>query len=42
VLNVIMKIMGIYIYAVITVIMTITERFICGVNSYCDNNEETQ
>ena len=40
VLNVIVKIMGIYIYAVIPVIVTITGRFICSVNSYCDNNEE--
>jgi hypothetical protein len=40
VLKAIVKIMGIYIYAVITVIVTITGRFICSVNGYCDNNGE--
>ena len=40
VLTVIVKIMGIYIYAVIPVIVTITGRFICSVNIYCDNNVE--
>ena len=37
-LNVIVKIMGIYIYAVIPVIVTITGRSICSVKSYGENN----
>ena len=37
-LTVISKIRG-GIYAVLTVIATITRRYICSVNSYCDNND---
>ena len=39
-LRVIAKITGIYIYAVLIVIVTITGRFICSVESNCDNNGE--
>ena len=28
------------IYGVLTVIVAITERYICNVNSYCDNDQE--
>ena len=39
VLSVIVKIRG-YLFAVLTVIVTIMGRFICSVNIYCDNNGE--
>jgi hypothetical protein len=38
VLTVIVTITG-GLYAVLTVILTITERYICSANSYCDNND---
>jgi len=35
----IMTITGGGLFAVLTVIVTITGRFICRANSYCDNND---